>query len=275
MTDTDGDKVDTCTVRPTLQDVNDRWTDEPVYLYDQIVFDEQGSILGHRIGGGEPWNTVYAPHFRCDWLTFGKPKTSASLSLSANDDLSDFVFTGACINKMASNVLPMSRSKNANFVEAINHNADAMNRSVNATTKPPLLDSAGRPMAKNIPGNWDVDWKKRRANALHRSTDTKLANKHRATFWKTITETDPNTGQPVTYTNYCQYYFDRSYAAKGQECDEFPFASTKEGASNANGHYSVRPIAHQDNNDHGDYIKAFYRIYRIGNGNRFWIRITN
>ncbi|WP_165974590.1 NucA/NucB deoxyribonuclease domain-containing protein [Nonomuraea deserti] len=169
----------------------------------------------------------------------------------------------------------MSRSKNANFVEAINHNANAMNRSVNATTKPPLLDSAGRPMAKNSPGNWDVDWKKRRANALHRSTDTKLANKHRATFWKKITKTDPNTGQPVTYTNCCQYYFDRSYADKGQECDEFPFASTKEGASNANGHYSVRPIAHQDNNDHGDYIKAFYRIYRIGNGTRFWIRITN
>ncbi|TDD05371.1 hypothetical protein E1292_17015 [Nonomuraea deserti] len=68
MTDTDGDKVDTCTVRPTLQDANDRWTDEPVYLYDQIVFDEQGSILGRRIGGGEPWSTVYAPHFRCDWL---------------------------------------------------------------------------------------------------------------------------------------------------------------------------------------------------------------
>jgi hypothetical protein len=59
------------------------------------------------------------------------------------------------------------------------------------------------------------------------------------------------------------------------QCDEYPFASTKNGAHNSKGHFSIRYVDRDKNRLHGQYLAAFYSRYRVGNDNRFWVRISN
>ncbi|MFC5833298.1 NucA/NucB deoxyribonuclease domain-containing protein [Nonomuraea insulae] len=56
-------------------------------------------------------------------------------------------------------------------------------------------------------------------------------------------------------------------------CDEFPFASTIQGAANADGHFSVHAVNHQQNIDQGHVLRSFYAHYRVGGDNQFWVSI--
>ncbi|WP_206781976.1 NucA/NucB deoxyribonuclease domain-containing protein, partial [Bailinhaonella thermotolerans] len=58
-------------------------------------------------------------------------------------------------------------------------------------------------------------------------------------------------------------------------CDEYPFASTLQGASFAKGHYSLKAVNGNQNVTHGNRLGAFYRDYRVGTGNAFWVFIED
>ncbi|MCA2180991.1 Ig-like domain-containing protein [Nonomuraea glycinis] len=62
---------------------------------------------------------------------------------------------------------------------------------------------------------------------------------------------------------------------EGKDCDEFPFASTLEGATRANPphNFSVRRIGETENQDHGLVLKAWYSNNRMLNFDQFWIDI--
>ncbi|MGV9856824.1 NucA/NucB deoxyribonuclease domain-containing protein [Streptomyces sp. NPDC003442] len=49
----------------------------------------------------------------------------------------------------------------------------------------------------------------------------------------------------------------------GQQCDEYPFASTKQGAANPTWDFSVRAVPKDDNHAAGQALKKFYRQWRI------------
>jgi hypothetical protein len=59
----------------------------------------------------------------------------------------------------------------------------------------------------------------------------------------------------------------------GNSCDEYPFASTIQGAANANGHFSLRALNHAQNVAHGNVLRSFYAHYRVGGDNQFWVSI--
>ncbi|MCA2178927.1 hypothetical protein LDL08_22310 [Nonomuraea glycinis] len=56
-------------------------------------------------------------------------------------------------------------------------------------------------------------------------------------------------------------------------CDEYPFASSKEGAGTARGNYSLRALNKSHSLTHGRKIGAWYTEYRVGTGNSFWVLI--
>ncbi|MFF1907213.1 NucA/NucB deoxyribonuclease domain-containing protein [Kitasatospora sp. NPDC058218] len=60
----------------------------------------------------------------------------------------------------------------------------------------------------------------------------------------------------------CQTYFP-DYAYEGLDCDEYPFASTLEGADDNLKNYSVEPIHDWDNRGSGGKLSAFYQNRRI------------
>lgn len=64
-------------------------------------------------------------------------------------------------------------------------------------------------------------------------------------------------------------------ATAGQECDEFPFASTYEGADAGNLLYSVRYITGSDNGEAGARLGAFYKANRILDSDEFAVGVYN
>ncbi|MCY8235431.1 NucA/NucB deoxyribonuclease domain-containing protein [Priestia endophytica] len=58
---------------------------------------------------------------------------------------------------------------------------------------------------------------------------------------------------------------------EGYECDEFPFASTYEGAGKGDGKFSVRYIPRDANNTHGRWLAAWYAYNRILHKDSFYI----
>ncbi|UGQ12048.1 NucA/NucB deoxyribonuclease domain-containing protein [Yinghuangia sp. ASG 101] len=134
--------------------------------------------------------------------------------------------------------------------EAAQHIWDALNA--------PHL-TAPHAMFKNIPGKLGS------GNPLHRVGDPQQKNNR------------------TTSTGTCRRFWSvpgRSYArnAQGQyvyDCDEYPFASTKEGARNAGLNYSVRVIDKDDNQKAGrEYLEGnFYRGNRILRGDAFYVNV--
>ncbi|WP_329460984.1 NucA/NucB deoxyribonuclease domain-containing protein [Streptomyces sp. NBC_01431] len=79
---------------------------------------------------------------------------------------------------------------------------------------------------------------------LHRTTNASLINSHRDVAIPT-----------------CQFYWP-GYPSNGLECDEFPFASTLEGAT-LDDNFSVEAIPGADNSSGGGVMNAFYSYRRI------------
>ncbi|MER5418233.1 DNRLRE domain-containing protein [Streptosporangium roseum] len=71
----------------------------------------------------------------------------------------------------------------------------------------------------------------------------------------------------------CATEFTRSQR-EGLQCDEFPFASTEQGASRANprNNYSVQPVDPTHNNAHGLALGSWYQNNRIIRSDKFWIK---
>ncbi|MGZ3144794.1 NucA/NucB deoxyribonuclease domain-containing protein [Lentzea chajnantorensis] len=60
----------------------------------------------------------------------------------------------------------------------------------------------------------------------------------------------------------------------GKQCDEYPFASTNQGAFLGGGLYSARMIKEEDNEKGGRELSAFYRDQRIINFDPFYVQIV-
>ncbi len=62
---------------------------------------------------------------------------------------------------------------------------------------------------------------------------------------------------------------------KGQSCDEYPFASTYQGAALAGpDHYKSRGVPADQNSKVGSYLGRFYLRYRIADGDPFYVKIV-
>ncbi|MET9182976.1 NucA/NucB deoxyribonuclease domain-containing protein [Kitasatospora aureofaciens] len=64
------------------------------------------------------------------------------------------------------------------------------------------------------------------------------------------------------------------YSKSGLECDEYPFASTKEGANKGDRRYSARLIDGDDNGKGGNMIGEVYSVNRLLDGDAFYVKIT-
>ncbi|MFE9256086.1 NucA/NucB deoxyribonuclease domain-containing protein [Streptomyces sp. NPDC006879] len=65
------------------------------------------------------------------------------------------------------------------------------------------------------------------------------------------------------------------YSHTGLECDEYPFASTKEGSKKGDNRFSVRLIDGGDNGEGGRRINTMYTTNRVLDDDPFYVKITN
>ncbi|MEU6369810.1 NucA/NucB deoxyribonuclease domain-containing protein [Streptomyces sp. NPDC046931] len=66
-----------------------------------------------------------------------------------------------------------------------------------------------------------------------------------------------------------------NYSGSGLQCDEYPFASTKEGSTKGDNRFSVRLIDGDDNETGGRRLDGMYTLNRILDGDAFYVKITN
>lgn len=62
------------------------------------------------------------------------------------------------------------------------------------------------------------------------------------------------------------------YRGTGLECDEYPFASTKEGAAAGDDRYSARLIDGTDNRTGGQRLNAMHTVNRMLDGGAFYVK---
>ncbi|WP_261955901.1 NucA/NucB deoxyribonuclease domain-containing protein [Streptomyces nigrescens] len=92
---------------------------------------------------------------------------------------------------------------------------------------------------------------------LHRLIDTK---KQEANREKSISECTKVWG---------------NYSGTPLQCDEYPFASTREGSNKGDNRYSVRLIDGADNETGGRRLNSVYTANRILDGDPFFVKITS
>ncbi|MEV4751523.1 DNRLRE domain-containing protein [Streptosporangium amethystogenes subsp. fukuiense] len=279
-----------CTIKPTLTRFHNNRSDLPLWSYE--IVGTAGKRLGvarhgyARLPGD--LSTLAAPYYRCD-----------------RDKVINH--TGGCVNDRAHRVFEMSESKNPEFAEVTRHIKAALDPSINGLTSPPLRPGhdwskpeyppskywTGSEQPKTIPGNWNVA----SSPPLHkRPAGTTSFNRN---FFSNLEMyMDVGTGTPMHWsktpiTNYCKYYFRDQYPKAENnegmpwsggrtrdtrlECDEYPFASTYQGAAGngrGTGHYSIRAVNGGHNERHGNALKAFYDKYHVATHHAFWVSIV-
>ncbi|MGJ7907730.1 NucA/NucB deoxyribonuclease domain-containing protein [Actinopolyspora sp. H202] len=133
--------------------------------------------------------------------------------------------------------IPFSLSS-SKFPESARHYSDAIKKPV--TTFPSIV-------GKNIPGIEEP---------LHRTMDKEQKEANNRAAIRT-----------------CKDVWG-SYDGQLMNCDEYPFASTEEGAANSNGNYSARLIDAADNQAAGRWLNKHYQQNRIIDGDPFYITIV-
>ncbi|MGW4959885.1 DNRLRE domain-containing protein [Nonomuraea sp. NPDC004186] len=271
-------------------------------LVDTRYILEQDKILRHGSGipvsdwDGYPY-TELVPEVQCDWQKLGGPRTPTRI--------------GGCIIPSAPRVFVMSKSRNADFVEVINHIEKALKQRSNADTSPPKRPghdwtkpelppakiSIATPVNKVIPGDWsnisskpltkvntnDAGINRRQFSGLRFITDKGATNQQR---WPDVDDDVEVPERELRGVNYCKYHFFDTYAVTTRwlhgvpqagwiHCDEYPFASTKEGAGKQDGNYSIQAVAKDDNLLHGDALNRFYSDYRVVPGEEFWVKVVS
>lgn len=303
MGDTDGDKVDVCTLRPTLTDVHQEWSLKPLRLWNQIAYDNSsGQVKGKWIGGGEPSDNdpqelPYIPHVRCDWLHLDEETSAESArAMAAPDEPTGH--KGGCVHELAKRVFTMKESRDTGFSEVISHIKDARNQATNKWTFPPLRDGENYgnpespplkgPLGNEKPkgvmrGDWLATAGTEAAKPFIKAT--KDQEKENRKVFSLAPKDYPvhkghfqAEGQWYSYS-WCKYYWKSVYDAspnpsKLVQCDEFPWASTTQGAANAKGHFSIRAISTAHNGSHGGTLGAWYDQNRVIPGDSFWYEIV-
>ncbi|MEU7901123.1 DNRLRE domain-containing protein [Nonomuraea sp. NPDC049152] len=262
-------------------------------LWSQEVVAADGKTVGvFRKGSGQPsgWKR-WIPNFRCDNRVFG----------AGNSNIEDR--RGGCINTRAKRVFVMSYRRNPEFAEVIKHIEDAFTPGFMPTYPPyrpgtdwdtpsqvPTSKTLGTEQAKNITvGNWavkgdpltklksgDQDINRKRFSKIEMFMDMGTLDEKK---WLI----PANNPHHAVFINYCKYYEPGKYPAPfradklpiggANSCDEYPFASSKEGAGTAQGKYSLRALNKVHNRLQGSRIGTWYTEYRVGEGNSFWVLI--
>ncbi|MEU8322268.1 DNRLRE domain-containing protein [Nonomuraea sp. NPDC048881] len=278
---TDTDKTHMCAIAPYLKNTLADWDSDgegderdqtygkfPIPLWPTGVFDSLGIDHGKYFGtapvGGDKY--MWKPTFRCDSWREGATDPEGVAALAAGNTYG--IHEGGCVDPGDVPVFEMSKKEARDagkpMDEVVDHIAAALNPQTNALTEPPLLKNGVR-QPKNIPGNADAARNTPAGTVLTRTRDADLKKANRETFGA------PVTIDGVRYPDgLCQVYFQypgyTSYKQTGRQCDEYPFASTRQGASNANGHYSIRAVDGTQNRNHGFiWLNQFYSRNRVVN----------
>lgn len=136
---------------------------------------------------------------------------------------------------------------------------------------PPTKKPVGAMISKAIPGNWAAAPNTPEGQPLYRGTNADekanraIFSKHQ--FWSDFGTPEQEFWRKSTGTNYCKYYeyeskFKDNYAGV-YDCDEYPYATTKQGAAKDKLNYSVRGIDLHQNRSHGGTLSSFYSQYRL------------
>ncbi|MEU8378522.1 hypothetical protein [Streptosporangium sp. NPDC048865] len=239
----DAASIDICEISPKLH-YEDRW----------------GPIDGEIALWNKPEGRVYrysqVPRVRCDDSKMGN---------KVGDD--EYRHKKACVFGSANRIFTMSLS-DPNITGAALHNFTAVN--FPNATRPELKDEDGDVLDKKIPGDYGPGSEPEdKENFLRRGTASPSAD---AKTW-----VRSNRAKIVTPCRHERVRLEGEgvVVKKKLECDEFPYASSKMGAKDANGHFSIMYIPKLQNNLHGRYLSAFYSRYRVGTDNKFWVRIVD
>ncbi|MFE3455839.1 DNRLRE domain-containing protein [Nonomuraea sp. NPDC059194] len=270
-------------------------------LWDQEILNPLGKRLGViQWGQGIPQNDeIGAPTFRCDWRHAGPI---------------DDPRIGGCVNIRADRVFTMSKSKDHNFRFVIEHIEKALDKNRNADTNPPyrpgdttkgrenvefppLREKTGTELPKVIPGNYAAALGSAEGEPLWRAS-VRGHDENREVFsrHKVTANGIGEDGVPYQFSlgnswgsNYCKYYDEKLYLQHGNgalRCDEYPFASTEQGAAKDKINYSVKAVFTSHNDRHGTALSIFYGAYRVikydpektpvkVSDNPFWVRIVD
>ncbi|SDG76240.1 Deoxyribonuclease NucA/NucB [Pseudonocardia oroxyli] len=140
-----------------------------------------------------------------------------------------------------------------NVVPFLTYSIDGNVRSVaehirDAQTRPEITDP--RVAGKTIPGAFGSE------TYLRRTRDGSLADANGRAAAAVCRQVDPD------------------YVNQGFDCDEYPFRSTREGASTTQ-NFSARALDRSENRRAGNGVRIFYRDDRILDGDRFQVRIID
>ncbi|MEV1249486.1 DNRLRE domain-containing protein [Nonomuraea sp. NPDC049750] len=188
-----------------------------------------------------------APRARCDNIPMG--------SVAGN-------YHGGCVFYGSSRVYRMSTS---------NFNNGAVARHINtAFTRPQDTVPFKTDGPKHIPGNW---------NASHSTPEGKALE-------RIYTNTQRYRQNVAAKDTVCDEFFDdrprkktgEMDESRWEQCDEFPFASTKQGAGfdhpdYGKNNFSVYSVLGSQNTSAGNDLGIFYARYRVLSSNQFWVAI--
>ncbi|GGN95847.1 hypothetical protein GCM10010112_86550 [Actinoplanes lobatus] len=150
-----------------------------------------------------------------------------------------------CVFDRVSELFPMAMDEYQNYRKAALHIYDAMYQPQNTR---PVLEG------KKVAGDPFAD----QPRPLHR-----IYEPYDATIVR------DNNNEAV---RTCREWWGADYSQGGQfECDEYPFKSTYQGASQSNGHYSARVIDGSDNASGGAVLGGWYESQRILHNDPFYV----
>ncbi|MED7930440.1 hypothetical protein SMD20_39880 [Nonomuraea sp. LP-02] len=187
-----------------------------------------------------------APRVRCDNLPMGGAVE---------------YYKGGCIFSAAKRVLVLN-SWNYDYGQVARHIQTAFTKP--STTVPFKTDGP-----KHIPGN---------RNAGERTPE-------REPLTRILSSSSRYSQNRTAKDKVCKEFFsDRPLESNGapedewQECDEYPFASTKEGGAydhpeHRKNNFSVQAVLGRHNSIAGSDLGVFFARYRVLNGNKFWVAV--
>jgi hypothetical protein len=167
----------------------------------------------------------------------------------------------------ANRIFTLSLS-DTNITGAAFHNFKAL--SFPNATVPQRLDDDGNALPKKIPGDYGPGSEPEdKTDFLQRGTASPSKD---AEAWA-----DANRAKIITPCRHERIRLEAEgvVVKNAMECDEFPYASTKQGAKEADGNFSIMYVRTSHNKLHGRYLSAFYSRYRVGTDNKFWVRILD
>lgn len=146
----------------------------------------------------------------------------------------------------------------------------------------------GNELPKIIPGNYAASPTSAEGAPLWRGA-VGLYKKNRRVFSGTPFSVPEDNWELPFGGTHCRYYTKEVYQQWGYsnvQCDEYPFASTQEGALKDKIHYSITGVRETHNQLHGDALKAFYGHYRLldydpvntitkTSDSPFWVKIVD